>query len=84
MQAKCEDAHIDHYVDTIGSISQSPCPTGSSQPLVGQSKCVWPFGVESPAILFVSAGVIGILSLIAFLMIRRNRRVNLIEHDTID
>ena len=69
--SKCEAAHIDHYVDTIGSISQSPCSTGSSQPLVGQSKCVWLFGVESPAILFVYAGVIGILSLISFLMIRK-------------
>ena len=79
--SKCEDAHIDHYVDAIGSISQSPCPTGTSQPLVGQSKCVWPFGAESPAILFALLGAILVFGLGGWTVMRRRRDVTGTEAD---
>ena len=65
----CRLASKDHFVELEGAISQTPCPSGSSQTNEGQSSCVVNVDNSSPMLMIAIGGVV-VLALVGFMLTR--------------
>jgi len=65
----CRLASKDHFVELEGAISQTPCPSGSSQTNEGQSSCVVNVDNSLPIEMIAIGGVV-VLALAGFMLTR--------------
>ena len=65
----CRLASKDHFVELEGAISQTPCPSGSSQTNEGQSSCVVNVDNSLPIEIIAIGGVV-VLALVGFMLTR--------------
>lgn len=80
----CKTADVDHYVPVVGAAAQTPCETGSSQPLTGQGECVWPPREDSLPIIPIVGGVVVLLAIVGFVLMRRGGSDGTAEDEQID